>query len=95
MKTRYKILLTIIAIIAILLVTLVALDQYFIAAQDREIKESTWVKDCKLPGEHDVVPWVGIYNYTHGFDLRTCMWYPADGRVTGLIESIYSPFMET
>lgn len=81
-------------VIASLLVTLVVFDQYFIAVQDRELKESNWVQDCKPPGPNEVVPSIGLYNNTHGFDLLTCTWYPSENGTPGLIESLYTSFVE-
>lgn len=81
-------------VIASLLVTLVVLDEYFIAVQDREIKESDLVQNCKPPGPDQVVPLIGIYNNTHGFDLLTCTWYSSDNGTPGLVESLYTSFVE-
>jgi len=72
-------------VIASLLVTLVTLDQYFIAVQDGEIKESPFVKDCQPAKLGDATLLIGIYNNTHGFDLRTCTWYPTDDGTPGMI----------
>jgi len=77
-------------VIASLLVTIVTLDQYFIIEQDREIKEFPFVKDCQPVGVNGGVPLIGIYNNTHGFDLRTCTWYLSDDGTPGLIESLYT-----
>ena len=81
-------------VIASLLVTLVTLDQYFIAVQDRELKESDLVQNCKPAGPNGVVPSISLYNNTHGFDLMTCTWYPSDNGTPGLIESLYTSFVE-
>ena len=78
-------------VIASLLVTLVTFDQYFIAVQDREVKERDFVKYCE-PSEESVL--ILIQNNTHDFDLRTCTWYPSDNGNPGLIESFYTSFVE-
>ena len=81
-------------VIASLLVILVTLDQHFIAVQDKEIKEFPFVKDCQPFGPNDGVPLIGIYNNTHGFDLRDCTWYLSDDGTPGLIKSFYTNFIE-
>ena len=81
-------------VIASLLVTLVVLDEYFIAVQDRKIKESDLVQNCEPAGPNEAVPLIGIYNNTHGFDLVTCTWHPSDNGTPGLMESLYTSFIE-
>lgn len=81
-------------VIASLLVTLVTLDQYFIIEQDKDVKKSELVKNCK-PAEHnEYLPSIGIFNNTHSFDLRTCTWYPSENGTPGLIKSLYTSFVE-
>ena len=77
-------------VIASLLVILVTLDQHFIAVQDKEIKEFPFVKDCQPFGHNEYLPSIGIYNNTHGFDLRTCTWYLSDDGAPGLMGSLYT-----
>ncbi len=81
-------------LIVSLLVTLITIDQYFITVQDEKIKESDWIKNCKPAGPNEVVPLVGLYNNTHGFDLGTCTWYPSDKSNPGLMKSLYISFVE-
>jgi len=77
-------------VIASLLVTIVTLDQYFIIEQDKDVKKSELVKNCKPAGHNEYLPSIGIFNSTHGFDLRTCTWYLSDDGTPGLIESLYT-----
>ena len=81
-------------IISSVLVTLVTLDQYVIAIQDTELKQSHWIQECKPAGPNQGVPAIGLYNNTHGFDLLTCTWYLTDNGTPGFIESLYISFVE-
>ena len=81
-------------VIASLLVTLVVLDEYSIAVQDRAIKESDWVQDCEPIRDGAMIPSVGIFNNTHQFLLHTCTWSPTENGNPGLIESLYTSFIE-
>lgn len=81
-------------IIASLLVTLVTLDQHFVIEQDKDVKKSELVKNCKPAGHNEYLPSIGIYNNTHGFDLRTCTWSPTDDGRPGMIVSFYNSFVE-
>ncbi len=77
-------------VIASLLVTLVVFDQYFIIEQDKDVKKSELIKNCKPAGHNEYLPSIGIFNNTHGFDLRTCTWHLSDDGAPGLIESLYT-----
>lgn len=80
--------------VAILLVTLVTLDTYFIAVQDTEVKESDLVQDCDPIPDGAMIPLVDISNNTHKFLIHTCTWSPTDDGTPGLIKSIYTKFVE-
>jgi hypothetical protein len=91
MKTRLLIISGVIGIIAI---SLLVSDQYYLSLQDREIKNSDWVKNCVPPKDHQVVPSIGLYNHTHSFDLLTCTWHPTEHGTPGFLESLYTSFIE-
>ena len=90
MKTMSKILI----LIAILVPSLLAADQYYLSLQDQELKKSDWVQNCVPVGPDAIVPSIGLYNHTHSFDLQTCSWNPAEHGKPGFLESLYVSFVE-
>lgn len=90
-----KIILIFLILFCIILIGPIIIDQYMIIEQDKSIKNSDWVQDCIPVKPGELVKWPGIYNHTHGFDLRTCTWFDSDkGQRTGFIESLYISFVE-
>ncbi|MCH9657773.1 hypothetical protein K0U27_03590 [archaeon] len=90
MKNAYKVLI----VIGVVVVSLLASDQYYLSFQNQELKKSDWVQNC-IPAEgYQAVPSIGLYNHTHSFDLRTCSWNPTEHGTPGFLESLYISFME-
>lgn len=91
MKSRVLI---IIGIIAMIVVSLLVADQYYLPLQDKELKKSDWVQNCVPAGPNQAVPAIGLFNHTHSFDLRTCSWNPTEHGKPGFLESLYISFIE-
>ena len=90
MKNRYKVMI----VIVITTISLLASDQYYLSFQDKELKKSNWVQNCTTAEDYQVVPSIGLYNHTHSFDLRTCIWHATEHGTSGFLESLYVSFVE-
>ena len=86
--------LTILAISVAIPASLLAADQYHVSWQDKKMKEFDWIQNCVPAGPGVIIPSIGLFNHIHSFDLKTCTWSPTEHGTPGLLESIYTSFIE-
>ncbi len=87
--------LTILAISVAIPASLLAADQYYLSWQDKKMKEFDWIQNCVPAGPGVIIPSIGLFNHTHSFDLKTCTWSPTEHGTPGLLESLYTSFIES
>ena len=86
--------LIILAISVAIPASLLAADQYHMSWQDKKMKEFDWIQNCVPAGPGVIIPSIGLLNHTHSFDLKTCTWSPTEHGTPGLLESLYTSFIE-